>query len=77
MKPLSKQQQKVLDYIREHAGCTTRDIINDTYVTCVSGRITEIRQAGYPIISIGQKKYAGSKAFECYALQETKQLQLV
>jgi hypothetical protein len=66
---LTNQQRKVANYIFRHRGCTTKDIQRDTGITCPSGRITEIRQAGINIFSIGKKKYAGSKAFECYAIE--------
>jgi hypothetical protein len=66
---LTNQQRKVANYIFNHRGCTTKDIQRDTGITCPSGRITEIRQAGVNIFSIGKKKYPGSKAFEMYAIE--------
>lgn len=66
---LTKQEQKVYDYILNHAGCTTRDIIHDTFITCPSGRITEMRKKGVPIISVGKKRYGGgTMPFEMYAI---------
>ena len=76
MPQLTKQERKVFEYIRTHRGCTTRDIIRDTYVTCPSGRITEMRSKGVPIVSIGQKRYAGAKAFEMYAIERPKPVEL-
>jgi hypothetical protein len=74
---LTKQQEKVRAYIASHRGCTTRDIIRDTFITCPSGRITELRQAGVNIISVGKKRFPGANAFECYAIEtEPKQLSL-
>lgn len=70
MTPLTQQQKKVANYIWQHPGCTTKDIQRDTGVTCPSGRITEIRQAGITIRSIGHKKYPGSKAFEMYVIEK-------
>lgn len=71
MPKLSKQEQRVLDYIEANPGCTTRDIINGTYITCPSGRISEMRKKGVPIKSIGQKKYGnGTRAFEMYSVEE-------
>jgi len=67
---LTKQQQKVYDYILRFPGCTTRDIIRDTFITCPSGRITELRHLGVPIISIGHVKYPGAHPFEKYAIKE-------
>jgi hypothetical protein len=67
---LTKQEQKVHNYIRDHRGCTTRDIQRDTFISCPSGRITEMREKGVQIFSIGQRKYEGSRAFECYAIGE-------
>ncbi len=55
---------------------STRDIIQDTFVTCPSGRITEMRAMGVPIISVGQKRYPGAHAFECYAIKEPKTMEL-
>lgn len=72
---LTKQQRKVFDYIRAHRGCTTKDIQRDIGVSCPSGRITEIRDAlegsQLKLVSVGQRKYPGSKAFECYAIEGT------
>jgi hypothetical protein len=53
-----------------HRGTTTSDIQRDTGIECPSARITEMRGDGVKIISIGKKKYPGSKAFEMYALEE-------
>jgi hypothetical protein len=69
---LTKQQRKVANYIYQHRGCTTKDIQRDTGITCPSGRITELRHAGVNIVSIGTKKYPGSKAFECYAIDKSQ-----
>jgi hypothetical protein len=71
---LTKQQRKVANYIWAHRGCTTKDIMLGTGIQCPSGRITELRQAGVNIISIGQKRYAGARAFECYAIEKPKPL---
>lgn len=65
---LTKQQRKVANYIYNHPGCTTKDIQVDTGITCPSGRITEIRQMGIEIRSVGKVKYLGSKAFEQYMI---------
>lgn len=70
MKQLTKQQQKVYDYIRKRPGCTTKDIMLNTGIQCPSGRITELRQAGVLIVSVGQRKYPGAHPFECYAIKE-------
>jgi len=69
---LTKQQQKVYDYIKAHPGCTTRDIQRDIFVSCPSGRITELRQAGVQIVSVGQRKYPGAHPFEMYKIVEPR-----
>ena len=70
MQHLTRQQQKVYDYIASHKGCTTHDITRDTFIQVPSARITEMRAAGVPIISIGTKRYGNeTKAFECYAIE--------
>jgi hypothetical protein len=50
-----------------------------TGIQCPSGRITEMRQAGVVIRSIGKVKYSGSKAFEKYVIEvpAAKQLSIV
>jgi hypothetical protein len=71
---LTKQELRVYNYLLVHPGATTREIINATYITCPSGRITEMRKKGVPIISIGHKKYDGARAFEMYAIDVRKPL---
>lgn len=65
---MTKQQRKVYEYIRDHEGCTTKDIMRDTGIQCPSGRISEMRADGIDIVSVGKVKYEGSKAFEKYAI---------
>ncbi len=65
---MTKQQRKVYEYIRDHAGCTTKEIMMSTGIQCPSGRISELRRDGVDIISVGQVKYEGSKAFEKYQI---------
>lgn len=67
---MTKQQEKVYRFILNHRGCTTKDIMLGTGIQCPSGRISELREQGVKIISIGHRKYEGSKAFECYAIDE-------
>lgn len=67
---MTKQQEKVYRYILANRGCTSKDIMLGTGIQCPSGRITELRRDGIKIISIGHRKYEGSKAFECYAIEE-------
>ena len=67
---LTKQQKKVYDYILKNPGCTTHDIMRDTFVQCPSGRISELRNAGVKIVSVGKKKFPGANAFEMYAVRE-------
>jgi Helix-turn-helix domain len=65
---LTRQQRRVLDFIKNNRGATTKDIMLGTGIQCPSGRITELRQAGVNIISVGKKKYPGAHAFEMYAI---------
>lgn len=65
---LTKQEQKVFRYIRDHRGCTTKDIQRELGIECPSARITYMRQKGVQITSIGQKKYPGARPFEMYAI---------
>lgn len=67
---MTKQQEKVYRYILAHPGCTTHDITRDAFIQCPSGRLSELRNQGVKIISVGHKKYEGSKAFEMYAIEE-------
>lgn len=76
MPKLTKQAEKVYRFILANRGCTTKEIMLGTGIQCPSGRISEMRADGVKIISIGQKKYPGSKSFEMYAIEEplTKQV---
>lgn len=76
MPHLSKQAEKVYRFILANRGCTTKDIMLGTGIQCPSGRISEMRADGVKIISIGHKKYEGSKAFEMYAIEEPLQKQV-
>jgi hypothetical protein len=67
---LTKQELKVYRYVVAHRGCTTMDIQRDLHIECPSARLTGLRKKGVNIISIGQKKYEGSRAFECYAIED-------
>jgi hypothetical protein len=59
---LSKQCEKVYDYIRSHPGCTNLDIINGTGLAYPSARIAALRKAGVPVIVIGKKKAPGKRS---------------
>lgn len=65
---LTKQEQKVRDYILAHPGTTTADIIRDTFITCPSARITTLRQKGVNIKEVGKRHFAGSHPFTEYAI---------
>ena len=65
---LTRQEQKVYDYILAHRGCTTHDIQRDLFIGCPSARITGLRTKGVDVQSIGQKKYPHSRPFEMYAI---------
>jgi hypothetical protein len=67
---MTKQQEKVYRYILNHRGCTTHDIMRDTFIQCPSGRISELRDMGVDIQEIGTLKYEGTKAFVRYAIGE-------
>lgn len=73
---MTKQQEKVYRFIVANRGCTSKEIMLGTGIQCPSGRITELRNQGIKITSIGHKKYPGSKAFEMYAIDNplTKQV---
>lgn len=65
---MTKQQQKVYDFIKKHPGATTKDIMLQTGIQCPSGRISELRAAGVDIQEVGTVKYPGSKAFVKYKI---------
>jgi len=67
---LTPQQEKVYRCILENRGITSKEIMLKTGIQCPSGRIAELRDMGVKIISIGHKKYEGSRAFEMYAIHE-------
>jgi len=68
----TKQQQKVYDYIKKHPGCTTFDIRRDTFVSCPTGRMSEMRGLGIVFLEVGDVSYPGSKPFKKYALPEPR-----
>jgi hypothetical protein len=70
MPRLTKQEQKVYSFIKAHRGCTTRDIIHNTFITCPSARITEMRKKGVRIIEIGTVRYGDTQPFVKYAIEE-------
>lgn len=65
---LTPQEQKVYDYIRDHRGCTTRDIQRDLWIECPSARITGLRNKGVDVQEIGKVKYPGARPFTRYAI---------
>lgn len=67
---MTKQQRKVYDFIANNKGCTTKDIMQQTGIQCPSGRITELREIGVKIESVGRRRYPGSRPFECYAIKD-------
>ena len=67
---LSKQCQKVYDYLAAHPGCTVLDIIRNTGVTYASGRIAELPKAGVPIVVIGKKQCAGARPSKLLAVRQ-------
>jgi hypothetical protein len=69
---LTKQEQKVYNFIRDHRGATTKDIERELGITCPSARITYLRDKGVNIKSIGQKKYPGTRAFEMYEILDAQ-----
>lgn len=73
---MTKQQEKVYRFILSNRGCTSKEIMLGTGIQCPSGRIAEMRADGIKIVSIGQKHYPGSHAFEMYAIDDplTKQV---
>lgn len=60
---------RVYKCILENPGITSKEIMLMTGVQCPSGRISEIRDLGIKIISIGQRKFPGSKPFEMYKIE--------
>lgn len=51
MKRLSADSQamRTLRYLREHPGATSLDITRDLYVVNVTGRISDLRAAGFNV----------------------------
>jgi hypothetical protein len=65
---LTSQEQKVYAYILAHPGCTSHDITRDTFIQKPCARIVGLESKGVVVSRIGQRKYEGSRAFECYAI---------
>ena len=77
MQKLTPQENKIYQYIKNNSGCTTHDMQHDLWIQCPSARITAIRQKGFPLISIGKKKYPNARPFEMYSLKEPYQNSLL
>jgi hypothetical protein len=73
---LSKQQQKVYDYIQANPGSKTKDIRDATFVQCPTGRMSEMRGLGIVFKEVGEKTYPGAKPFKMYAIDEPKPIML-
>jgi Helix-turn-helix domain len=67
---LSKQCEKVYEYIQSHPGCTKLDIITATGIVYPSERIAALRKAGVPVIVIGKKKQIDGGSFNQFAIRE-------
>ncbi len=67
---LSKQSEKVYEYIRSHPGCTKLEIITGTGVAYPSERIAALRKAGVPIMVVGKKKDLDAGPFKQFAIRE-------
>lgn len=65
---MTKQQEKVYRTILANPGITSKEIMLMTGIQCPSGRISELREMGVKIGSMGHKKFPGSKPFEMYAI---------
>ena len=52
---MKSQEQKVLDYIREHGSITTNDAYRDLHITQLGTRIFNLRAQGYDIETTDEK----------------------
>lgn len=43
------QQDRLLDYLRDNPGCSSLDIIRDLSILNTTGRISDLRAAGFTI----------------------------
>ena len=61
---LSKQEQKVYDFIRDNPGCTTHDITIHTFVQKPCARVVGLESKGIVIERRGEVKYGDSRPFK-------------
>lgn len=43
------QQTRLLDYLREHPGCSSLDIVRDLRILNTTGRISDLRGEGHTV----------------------------
>lgn len=55
---LSRQEQKVYDYILAHPGCTTHDITVNTFIQKPCARIVGLERKGVEVKRVGEVRYA-------------------
>lgn len=67
---MKSQEQKVLDYIREHGSITTNDAYRDLHITQLGTRIFNLRAQGYDIQC--DMTYKGRTKWGRYTLLEGK-----
>lgn len=50
------QRRKILQYCEEHGSITIRDAFENLYINSPSKRISEMRQAGYDVQSVVERR---------------------
>jgi hypothetical protein len=66
---LTKQEQKVYNFIRDNYGCTTHDITIATYIQKPCARLVGLKKKGIEIEIVGKVRYGDSQPFKKYALK--------
>ena len=71
-KKRATQEDRVLQYLREHGGMTTMDAVRVLYIMNPQQRIRNLRESGYNIVTEWEVSPTGAR-YGIYRLQEDRQ----
>lgn len=63
------QEDRVLQYLRDHSGLTTMDAVRELYIMNPQQRIKKLREMGYNIVTEYEVSPAGAR-YGIYRLKE-------
>lgn len=70
------QKMRIIAYIKKYGGITKKQAINELDIGSITGRITELRQDGFPIITVyveGKNRFGERTHHAVWKLKEEEQ----